>query len=184
LVKALLTFAENPPVVRVSVPPAVLLQGVVADAEREAAARGVIIFVDAIADTLPSLIINEANLRDALGHLVKNAIEATPAGGTVLLNARARQRGSKSGVELSVHDSGAGIPPSFLSRIFDPFFTTKPPGQGVGLGLSLARRAIETHGGRIDVRSDIGQGTTVRVWLPVAARHVGRGRRRDVAGTP
>jgi signal transduction histidine kinase len=184
LVKALLMFAENPPEARVSIPPSALLEGVMADGEREAAARGVRILIETIADTLPSLTINEANLRDALGQLVKNAIEATPAGGTVLLHARERQRGARCGVELSVRDNGAGIPESFLSRIFDPFFTTKPPGQGVGLGLSLARRAVETHGGRIDVRSDVGQGTTVRVWLPVGERHVGRGRRRDVAETP
>jgi signal transduction histidine kinase len=183
LVKALLMFAENPPVVRDSIPPSLLLQGVMADAEREAAARGVRLVVEAIADPLPSLTINVAHLRDALGQLIKNAIDATPAGGTVLLRACARQHGGRSGVELSVRDSGAGIPHAFLSRIFDPFFTTKPPGQGLGLGLSLARRAVETHGGRIDVRSDVGQGTTVRVWLPVAETQVG-GRRQDMAGTP
>jgi signal transduction histidine kinase len=108
-------------------------------------------------------------VREALGQLVKNALDATPSGGTVTLSARGLRHDATSGVELSVRDSGAGIPRAFLSRVFDPFFTTKPPGKGVGLGLSLVRQSIEAHGGRIDVRSEAGRGTTVRVWLPIAS---------------
>ena len=107
-------------------------------------------------------------MREAFGQLLKNALDATPMGGTVTLHARPRAHNAVAGIELTVSDTGSGIPHAFLPRIFDPFFTTKPPGKGVGLGLSLARRAIESHGGRIDVRSTVGLGTTARVWLPVA----------------
>ena len=184
LVKALLGFAESHPLALDSIPPAVLLRCVVGDAEREAASRGVRVVVDATAKDLPSLSISEETVRESLGELVKNAIDATPAGGTVVLHARDRRRRSLPGVELSVRDSGAGIPRAFLSRIFDPFFTTKPPGKGIGLGLSLARRAIESHGGRVDVRSELGRGTVVRVWLPVPVLARERGALQDAGSAP
>ncbi len=66
---------------------------------------------------------------------------------------------------ISVSDSGCGIRPSDLTNIFRPFFTTK--GHGTGLGLSLARRIVEEHGGRIEVASELGQGTTFSVFLPL-----------------
>ena len=102
------------------------------------------------------------------------------------LSARARLRSGVAGVELTVRDSGAGIPRAFLSRVFDPFFTTKPPGKGVGLGLSLVRQVVEAHAGRVDVKSELGQGTTVRVWLPVgaAARQATDEARSDAEGAP
>ena len=174
LVKAMLGLASNRPMALDSIPPAVLLHGVVTDAGREAADRGVRIYVDTLADDLPSLLISEENVREAFGQLVKNALDATATGGAVSLSARERRRNGTCGVELSVKDSGAGIPRAFLSRVFDPFFTTKPPGKGVGLGLSLVRRSVEAHGGRIDVRSELGHGTTVRVWLPVAVQGAAR----------
>jgi signal transduction histidine kinase len=168
LVKAMLGLAANRPMALDSIPPAVLLRSVVADVGHEAAERGVRLYVDSLPDDLPSLFISEESVREALGQLVKNALDATATGGTVSLSAREKRRNAVRGVELSVHDSGAGIPRAFLSRVFDPFFTTKPPGKGVGLGLSLVRRSVEAHGGRIDVRSELGRGTTVRVWLPLS----------------
>jgi signal transduction histidine kinase len=168
LVKAMLGLAANRPMALDSIPPAVLLRSVVADAARAAAERGIRVYVDPLPDDLPSLSISEESVREALGELVKNGLDATASGGTVSLSARPKRRNAMGGVELSVHDSGAGIPRAFLSRVFDPFFTTKPPGKGVGLGLSLVRRSVEAHGGRIDVRSELGRGTTVRVWLPLS----------------
>jgi signal transduction histidine kinase len=167
LVQALLGLATTRPLALDSIPPAILLGSVVSDAQREASEHGVRIYVDLLPADLPALLISEEIVREALGQLVKNALDATAHGGTVTLSARERRRNMVDGVELSVQDSGAGIPRAFLSRIFDPFFTTKPPGKGVGLGLSLVRRSVESHRGRIDVRSELGRGTTVRVWLPV-----------------
>lgn len=169
LVKALLGFSENRPVALDSVPPSMLLQALRARFEHEAATRGVSLAIEPVTEELPPLLVSGPRVMETFAQLIKNAVEASSAGGTVTLHARARMHNAVAGVELSVRDSGVGIPQAFLSRIFDPFFTTKPAGQGVGLGLSLARRSIEAHGGRIDVHSALGRGTTVRVWLPGAA---------------
>ncbi|CAJ0734676.1 PAS domain-containing sensor histidine kinase [Ralstonia mannitolilytica] len=74
---------------------------------------------------------------------------------------------AKASVWLEVADAGCGIPPENLKRIFDPFFTTKPVGKGTGLGLSVTYGIVQAHGGRIDVSSTVGKGTTFRVTLPV-----------------
>ena len=72
-------------------------------------------------------------------------------------------------MRLDFHDDGPGIPASIQSRLFDPFFTTKPVGQGTGLGLSLAYRTIDRHGGRIRVESEAGKGTSFVIDLPLDA---------------
>jgi len=99
-------------------------------------------------------------LRQAFLNIVINALQATPSGGSVgiVLNR------TESGFEISFRDSGSGIDPDNLQRIFEPFYTTKP--DGTGLGLAVTRKIIEGHGGRLDIESDVGQGTTVSVSLP------------------
>jgi CheY-like chemotaxis protein len=71
-------------------------------------------------------------------------------------------------VAVEVSDTGAGIPPGALPRVFEPFFTTKPAGQGTGLGLSICRTIVAAAGGTIEVESQPGRGTLVRVRLPAA----------------
>ena len=71
-------------------------------------------------------------------------------------------------VWIEVEDTGCGIPEENLKRVFEPFFTTKPVGQGTGLGLSVIYGIVSAHGGSIDVRSVVGEGTTFRVVLPIA----------------
>jgi two-component system NtrC family sensor kinase len=78
-----------------------------------------------------------------------------------------------SSAVLRVSDTGRGISPSHMKRLFEPFFTTKAPGEGTGLGLSLARKIVLAHGGSIDVASAVGEGSTFTVRLPaVEAEHV------------
>ena len=77
---------------------------------------------------------------------------------------------------IEVEDTGCGIPPDVLPKIFDPFFTTKGQGEGTGLGLSVTLGIIQRHGGDIQVRSQIGKGTTFTVRLPTIPLRVPVGR--------
>jgi signal transduction histidine kinase len=103
-----------------------------------------------------------ALLDQVVMNLLDNAIRAMPSGGD--LRVGATQAGGE--VRLSVEDSGRGIEPRFVHRIFDPFFTTRPVGEGMGLGLHVSKQIVETHGGRIEVSSQAGQGTCFTVALP------------------
>ena len=115
---------------------------------------------------LPSLQASPSELQQVLLNLVNNAVDAIGnEGGTVTVTARQEN----DEVILEVSDTGDGIPEANLSRIFDPFFTTKPVGQGTGLGLSICFGIVEKMGGRITVDSQIGQGSTFTVYLPIDA---------------
>ena len=128
--------------------------------------------LDPSAEQLPPLEASMPELESALMNLIGNALDATPPGGRVYVGARTAPE--RDGVELFVTDTGSGMAPDVLQRIFDPFFSTKPVGQGTGLGLSLTRSIVESHGGRIDVETALGAGTTVRLRLPVASAPVQR----------
>jgi two-component system, NtrC family, sensor kinase len=103
-----------------------------------------------------------AQLELALLNLISNALDAMPAGGDLRLGVW--ERGDEVAVEVA--DTGVGIAPAIRDRIFEPWFTTKEPGRGTGLGLSITRSVVAEHGGRIDVQSEPGAGTTVTVILP------------------
>jgi signal transduction histidine kinase len=98
-------------------------------------------------------------------NLLMNACDALGAEGDI----RIRTRPTAEGVRLEFGDDGPGISEEVRSRIFDPFFTTKPVGVGTGLGLSLSHGIVERHGGRIQVESEIGGGTTFAIDLPLDA---------------
>jgi signal transduction histidine kinase len=103
-------------------------------------------------------------IEQVLLNLIINAAQAIEGTGTL----RLRTAQVDAEVEIAVADTGCGIDPELLSRIFDPFFTTKPVGVGTGLGLSISYEIVRRHGGRIDVSSEPGRGTEVRVRLPAA----------------
>lgn len=109
-------------------------------------------------------------LQQTLINVVMNAIQATPPGGSVALGVEASTRVSEGRpvafVTFTVADTGAGMDDATRARIFEPFFTTKLPGQGTGLGLSVARDIVEEHGGTIEVTSARGHGSTFRIQLP------------------
>jgi signal transduction histidine kinase len=67
---------------------------------------------------------------------------------------------------VTVRDTGVGIPEEHMERLFEPFFTTKPPGEGTGLGLSISQEIVKEAGGRITVESQLGRGSTFRIFLP------------------
>ena len=101
-------------------------------------------------------------LEMALINLIVNAIHAMEGGGTLTVGTAAR--GAQ--VEIAVADTGHGVPEAIRSAIFEPFFTTKPEGKGTGLGLATVLMIVERHGGRIDLDSAPGRGTTFRILLP------------------
>ncbi len=101
-------------------------------------------------------------------NLLVNAVQAIPEGSTGAhsISVSGHQAGNEVVVEIT--DSGCGIPADHLERVFDPFFTTRPVGKGAGLGLTMARGIVEEAGGRIEVVSQPGRGSTFRVRLPLA----------------
>ncbi len=106
-------------------------------------------------------------LNQVFMNLLVNASHAIEVHGTITL----RTGQDESQVWVEVQDTGKGIKPENLSRIFEPFFTTKPVGKGTGLGLSLAYGIVKKHNGRIEVKSEVGQGSTFRVILPKIFPH-------------
>jgi signal transduction histidine kinase len=113
---------------------------------------------------------SERRLVQVLINLLVNAAHAitpgTPARHRVTISTASPSSGW---ISLEVRDTGCGIAPEQMPRIFEPFFTTKAPGCGTGLGLSICRRLMESMGGTIEVESELGHGTTVRLHLPGTA---------------
>jgi two-component system NtrC family sensor kinase len=114
---------------------------------------------------IPLVLGDEGQLQQAIVALATNAIDAMPDGGTLTLRAVASGRK----VNVQITDTGCGIPAENLTKIFDPFFTTKDVGRGTGLGLAVCYGIVSEHGGRLDVRSTVGVGTTFTISLPKAS---------------
>jgi two-component system, NtrC family, sensor kinase len=113
-----------------------------------------------IAPGLPALLVDEGQIKQALYNLLRNAREATPAGGTILVSVSPRA----GGVEVVVADEGEGIDEASRERLFEPFFTTKS--HGTGLGLVVTREVVEAHGGTIHVETREPRGTQFVIRLP------------------
>jgi signal transduction histidine kinase len=130
--------------------------------ESGAGSAGVQVEQTASAD-LPPLHADRDRLKQVLLNLALNALQAMPSGGRLVLGATA----TGGAFTLTVSDTGSGIAPEMLPRIFDPYVTTKA--RGLGLGLAIARRIVEAHGGRIEAASQPGRGSTFRVIVPLGA---------------
>lgn len=116
-------------------------------------------------DGLPHVFIDEHQIQQVIVNLITNAVQAMSAGGKLFIASRMGR--NRDYVEITVMDTGKGIPPEFLPHIFDPFFTTKREG-GTGLGLSVSYGIIKNHNGDIKVESKVGVGTTFTIKLPIA----------------
>jgi two-component system, NtrC family, sensor kinase len=111
---------------------------------------------------MPLVMADFGQMRQAMVNIALNACEAMVKGGSLEVTATSRDKM----VEITFRDTGPGIAPEHLSRIVDPFFTTKE--KGTGLGLSVVYGIIERHNGKLDIKSQVGQGTTVIIRLPVS----------------
>jgi signal transduction histidine kinase len=118
-------------------------------------------------DGLPSVSVDPEEMKRVFVNLINNANFAMSNDGTLKIRCRqGRDMAGKENVFIEFADAGVGIPESQLDKIFDPFFTTRIDGEGTGLGLSISYMIVQNHGGRIEVESKIGEGSTFRVCLP------------------
>ena len=124
-----------------------------------------------LAEPLPVLWGDDASLQRVLINLLDNAVNASKEGGKVKVAARAISADAKHpGIQIKITDDGAGIPPELLPKIFDLFVTTKRSGKGTGLGLAVCQEIVKAHGGSINIKSEVGTGTSVRIYLPIDER--------------
>lgn len=126
----------------------------------EAANRGRVIVERDLRTSAP-IVAEPLQLQQIVLNLLENAATASPPGGRVWVSTAMQDRS----VVLSVRDEGIGMVPEVRARVFEPFFTTRE--EGTGLGLAIVRRLVETHGGRIEVESEAGRGSTFRARFPI-----------------
>jgi len=120
-----------------------------------------------VADDIWNIIVDPNELETALVNLVVNARDAMPEGGSVIVSAK--NIPEKAQVAISVEDAGVGIPDDIATKVFDPFFTTKAVGKGTGLGLSQVHGFAHQAGGTVQLRSVLGEGTAITMFLPKAS---------------
>ena len=193
IVQQVLTFARGVEVQRVLVQIRHLIREVTRIAE-ETFPRDIHIRTDVPANLWPFLG-DPTQIHQVLLNLAVNARDAMPAGGQLTFAARnveLREHREFLDFELGpgrytsvvVSDTGSGIAPDLLERIFEPFFTTKPAGKGTGLGLSTVLGIIKSHGGLVEVRSQVGLGATFTLFLPAAPVQVAHDRTDSASSLP
>jgi signal transduction histidine kinase len=153
----LLTFARPASLNRVTVNVKELIEGCLSNVLQTKAADAKITTVSRLDDV--EFLIDEGLMRQAFNNLLQNALEAMPDGGTMTVEAHGGRN-----LSVIVTDTGTGVTPDTIKKIFLPFFTTKD--KGVGLGLALVHKIVLSHGGRIEVESAPGKGTTFTVVIP------------------
>lgn len=114
---------------------------------------------------VPMAIMDESQIQQVFMNIILNAVHAMEEHGELTIETYSDKE--QQYVTARITDTGCGIAPEHREAIFDPFFTTKDPGKGTGLGLAVACRIIQAHGGRVDVESEVGHGTTFTITLPV-----------------
>ncbi|MHC8493241.1 PAS domain S-box protein [Thalassospira sp. SM2505] len=177
LTRRLLNFSRQAPEENA----AVILNDVLGDL-KELVGKSItssIAFTLSLTENIPPVRINQGDFEDAIINLAVNARDAMPDGGRLTIKTKLTRIDALSSnivqrippgtyVELDVSDNGAGMPPEIGAQIFQPFFTTKERGKGTGLGLAMVYGFVKRSGGYISVYSELGIGTTFRIYLPVA----------------
>jgi signal transduction histidine kinase len=171
IVRGLLDFARQSRVAKAPTRIQDLVRSVVTIVAAKGEAAGVRVVAE-VSDDLPTMMIDEGQIKQMLINLVQNGMDAITTGsGEVKVSAGLCRQGEA--VEIQVSDTGCGVPPENLAKLFTPFFTTKEMGKGTGLGLAIAYGVIKMHSGDISVESQPGQGTTFTVCLPVGRQEPG-----------
>jgi two-component system NtrC family sensor kinase len=169
IVKGLLDFSRQTKLDQEPTDVNMLIRSVISPMENQALVKGVSITFDP-GENLPTVTLDRNQFQSVLINLIINALDATEPGGNINIytatGLSASDTGHK-GVEITIADTGSGIPPDNLDKLFDPFFSTKEVGQGTGLGLSVSYGIVQRHGGTIRVQSELGKGSTFFIWIPI-----------------
>jgi two-component system NtrC family sensor kinase len=161
IVRNLLDFARQRPLSLKDTDVVAVLEEAVSLVGHQAALKG--LTISKTVTPVPLVKADAGQLRQAIVNIILNGFEAMQSGGSLRVRCGTVAGGKQ--IEFACEDSGVGIPPDRLAKIFDPFFSTKE--MGTGLGLSVVYGIVERHGGTIDVRSEVGKGTTVVLRLPI-----------------
>ncbi len=167
IVKGMLDFARKTPPKRVTAKLETIVLRAVAIVSAELALRRVTVDLD-LTEGLPDLHADENQIQQVLVNLLLNAADAMSDRGGGKARVTTRRTAGKETLEVLVEDEGAGISAENLKHLFEPFFSTKGA-RGTGLGLAVSWGILESHGGSIDVQSELGKGTCFTVRLPLAA---------------
>jgi two-component system NtrC family sensor kinase len=169
IVKGLLDFSRQTKLDKESTEINRLVGSAISLMENQALVKGVSITFNP-GENLPLLTLDRSQFQSVLLNIIINALDATEPGGSIKIYTATGVSASDSGhrgVEITIADTGSGIPPDHLDKLFDPFFSTKEVGKGTGLGLSVSYGIIQRHGGTIRVQSELGKGSTFFIWIPI-----------------
>jgi len=139
-----------------------VLEQVVSMVRRQGALNAITV-QERYAPNLPTVELDVSRIKQVFLNIINNAVYVMPNGGSLTI----RTEAANGGVRIAFEDTGPGIAPEHRDRIFDPFFTTKPEVSGTGLGLSVSLGIVQSHGGTIEVDTEVGRGSTFTVALPL-----------------
>ena len=122
-------------------------------------------FIEQFEEDLPMVLVDPSQMQQVFLNLIINAAEAMEDGGKLTLDTRANT--AKNSIDITITDTGHGIPEQYLDKLFDPFFTTKEVGHGTGLGLAISYGIVKEHGGEITVESKVDEGSSFLIRLPL-----------------
>jgi len=166
VVRRLLDFARQNESMRIRSDINEILTDVLALVNHLLRTSGVQIFTS-FSNGMPWVPMDRNQMKQVVLNLIHNALHAMPTGGELQITTACSSRDNRNWLTICLADTGIGIAPENLERVFEPFFTTRSKDGGTGLGLSVSYGIIADHGGFIDVKSQVGKGSTFTIWLPV-----------------
>ena len=172
IVKGLLDFSRQSKPDREPVDVNGLIGSTIALMENQALVKGVKVTFSP-AGNLLTVNMDRSQFQSVLLNILINALDATKPGDRISLSTRNSSHVNEvgqTGIEIEITDTGCGILPEHLNKLFDPFFTTKEVGHGTGLGLAVSLGIVQRHGGTIRVSSQVEEGSTFIIWVPLEGR--------------